>query len=70
MKLTKEQIANTVREFWLSDDETKEREMTLYQGCLKRGFIKVGSGHCGDKNCENCNNFYELVNEEIKKQCK
>jgi len=70
MKLTKQQLDEAVKEIFFDRSYPEEREMTLYQGCLKRGLIKVGSDHCGDKNCENCNNFYNLVNEEIKKQCK
>ena len=51
-------------------DKNKERKFVLGRGCKTRGFIMDDGSffHCGDKECQSCNQIFEAVDKELKKQ--
>lgn len=48
-------------------EEKAERQLKIMRGCDTYGLYEFGK-HCGNENCEPCNNSMKQLKEEVEKQ--
>ena len=73
--LTKEHIQEAIEQVLNSPRENEERHIRYTQYCKTYGTITRNSrdvfpNYCQDVECTNCQNFYKVLNEEIRIQLK